>query len=166
MSAAPDTADLGLDAEPEPDVDPWYRRAARGALAGFAGTAAMSLVQWPVAFAASEDPPPVEIGERLHRILPGRQPPRRTILLRSTALHLAFGTAAGALYGIAAPRRHREVTGIGFAALIWAASYFGYLPTVGLHRTPHRDPPLRQAGNAAAHVVYGLSLAEGMRLTA
>jgi len=151
--------------ENEPGADPWYRRAVRGALAGFVGTAVMSLVQWPVAFAASEDPPPVEIGERLHHMLPGRQPSRRAIVLRSTALHLAFGTTAGALYGIAAPRAHREGTGVGFAALIWSASYFGLLPTIGVHPPAHRDQPLRQAGNVAAHIVYGLSLAEGMRLT-
>ena len=144
--------------------DPWYRRAGRGAAAGFVGTVLMSAVQWPAAIAAAEDPPPVEITERLHRYS-GRRTRPGTVLVRATALHLVFGTAAGALYGVLSPRRAREVTGIGFAGLIWAVSYLGWLPILRLHPPAHRDEPRRQVGNAAAHALYGLSLAEAMRIT-
>ena len=61
------------------------------------------------------------------------------MLVRATALHLVFGTAAGALYGVLSPRRAREVTGIGFAGLIWAAVHF----PVGLAET---HPPVGALG--------------------
>src|SRR5437868_833104 len=45
----------------------WYRRGARGALAGVAATVAMSVVQFPGALAAGDAPPPVELTRRLDR---------------------------------------------------------------------------------------------------
>ena len=160
MRVAPD----GMT-ESDPGVDePWYRRTARGALAGCAATALMSAVQWPLAFASGEDPPPVQIMKRVNAVLPGRTP-RTTVVRRATVAHFAFGAGAGALYGLLAPRRFREGTGIAYAGLIWGTSYLGWLPALHLHPSVPRDDRGRQIGNAAGHLVYGIALAEGMRLT-
>ena len=66
---------------------------------------------------------------------------------------------------IAAPRRAREVTGLGYAAAILGVSYFGFLPMLNLHPPAHRDHWNRQVANAAGHAVYGLTLAVAMRLS-
>ncbi len=151
--------------DPDPGVgESWYTRMARGALAGCAATALMSAVQWPLALASGEDPPPVQIMKRVSAVLPGRTP-RTTVVRRATVAHFAFGAGAGALYGLLAPRRFREGTGIAYAGLIWGTSYLGWLPALRLHPPVARDDRVRQIGNAAGHVVYGIALAEGMRLT-
>ena len=143
--------------------DPWYRRAVRGAIAGCAGTALMTPIQFEGASKSHTHAPPIEVTRRLHRVLPLTRPGRQELHARGLALHVAFGALAGAIYGVAAPRRAREATGLGFATLIFSASYFGYLPFFGLHPAAHRDEWSRQLANAAAHAVYGLTLAEGMR---
>ena len=145
--------------------EPWYHRALRGAGAGCAATVAMSAVQFPGAFAAGRHPPPVEITRRLHRPLPTRTPGGWSLYARGIALHLAFGAACGALYGIVAPRRFREATASATAGLIYAASYRGFLSTLGVHPHPEHDDRRRQWANIAAHGVYGLVLAEVMRAT-
>jgi hypothetical protein len=145
--------------------DPWYRRALRGAIAGCAGTALMTPIQFAGASSAGAHAPPIEVTRRLHRLLPVARPRPRELQARGLALHLAFGAIAGALYGIAAPRRAREASGVAYAAALFGTSYLGYLPLLSLHPPAHRDDGRRQAANAAAHVVYGLTLAEAMRLS-
>lgn len=76
--------------------------------------------------------------------------------------HFAFGMGAGALYAwgqgrlpINAPPVAR---GIGFGLLVWSASYFGWVPALGIMPPAHRDRPGRAEMMAAAHVVYGAVL--------
>jgi len=145
--------------------DPWYRRALRGAIAGCAGTALMTPVQFEGTRMSGSPAPPIEITRRLHRALPFARPRERELHARGLALHVAFGALAGALYGIAAPRRAREVTGLGYGAALFGSSYLGYLPMLNLHPPAHGDDWARQLTNAAAHLVYGLTLAEAMRLS-
>jgi hypothetical protein len=145
--------------------DPWYRRALRGALAGCAGTALMTPLQFEGAIRSRTHAPPIEITRRLHRALPLTRPRRQELHARGLAMHVAYGALAGALYGIAAPRRGREATALGYAAVMFGVSYFGYLPLFSLHPPAHRDNWNRQLANAGAHAVYGLTLAEGMRVT-
>jgi hypothetical protein len=145
-------------------TEPWYRRTARGALAGGAATVAMSAVQFPTAVAAGRRPPPLEISHRLHRGF-GRRPDPPTVLLKGLALHLAFGTACGALYATFAPRRLRELTATAYAGLLYAGSYRGLLPAMRLHPHSGKDDTSRQVGNLVAHLVYGVTLAEMLRWT-
>ena len=145
--------------------DPWYRRALRGALAGAAGTALMTPLQFAGASRTGGHAPPIEVTRRLHRALPWGRPRVRELHARGLALHVAFGTLAGALYGIAAPRRARELTGLAYAATLFGVGYFASLPVLNLHPPAHRDDRSRQLANAGAHAVYGLALAESMRLS-
>ena len=71
----------------------------------------------------------MQIMKRVSAVLPGRTP-RTTVVWRATVAHFAFGVGAGALYGLLAPRRFREGTGIAYAGLIWATSYLGWLPAL------------------------------------
>jgi len=158
-------ADLDSTRWDLPPRDPWYRRALRGAIAGAAGTALMTPLQFEGAAMSRTHAPPIEVTRRLQRALPLTRRRRQELHARGLALHVAFGGLAGALYGIAAPRRAREATGLGFAAALFGVGYLGFLPFFSLHPAAHRDEWTRQLANAGAHAVYGLTLAEGMRIS-
>ena len=74
--------------------------------------------------------------------------------------HLAYGAAAGAVYGLAQEGLGLPAAGagVGFGLLLWVAGYLGWLPATGVLPQPWRQ----RAGDAltpvAAHVVYGLAL--------
>jgi hypothetical protein len=74
--------------------------------------------------------------------------------------HYGYGTATGALFGLVAPRNLPDAVsgGIGFGLLVWAASYAGLLPALGLHPHAAREPARRNAMMIAAHVVWGAAL--------
>ncbi len=142
----------------------WYRRAARGAGAGALGTVAMSSIQFPGARRAGRFPPPVEITRRFHERR-GARPAPWALVTEAVVLHLAFGAACGALYALLAPARLREVTAAVFAGALYGVSYRGLLPSLGLHPHSDDDDRRRRFTNLAGHVVYGLTLAEVLRVT-
>ena len=133
-----------------------------GVLAGFGATAPMT-----VAMVA------------MHRNLPAPQryplPPRRITMraaekagakkhldeTQRTGLtflaHFSYGAAVGGLFGLIAPRDvARSIpAGIAYGLLVWAGSYLGLLPALGLHRPATREPQDRNALMVAAHVVGG-----------
>lgn len=84
------------------------------------------------------------------------------------ALHFAYGSGTGALFGAMAPRQPAAAVGAGmlFGLGVWTASYFGWLPATGVRHSPRWDPPARTQLLMASHLVWGaaaglfLSLAE------
>jgi putative membrane protein len=74
--------------------------------------------------------------------------------------HLAYGAAAGAAYGALAGRTEAPpvAEGVGFGLLVWAGSYLGWLPALGLHPSATQEPARRNALMIAAHVVWGATL--------
>lgn len=128
------------------------RRALRGAGAGLAATAAMSL--W------------MTVLERAG-VMPG-QPPRMVVdrLLpvdddaTADALaalsHVGYGVASGALFGaVLAPRRSGPVVGACFGLALWAAGYEGWLPALQVLPPAHRDDRRRVGVMVGAHLIYG-----------
>jgi uncharacterized membrane protein YagU involved in acid resistance len=115
----------------------------------------------------------------MHRKLPARHryplPPRRITMRAAektrtkhhlsethrTALtllaHFGYGAAVGGIFGLMSPRPlSRSIpAGIGYGLLVWAGSYLGLLPALGLHRPATREPEHRNALMIAAHVVWG-----------
>jgi hypothetical protein len=105
----------------------------------------------------------------------GEQPPKRVVrlmasrarlpaprhgagtTLASAVAHLGFGAASGALYAAAVPRSSIP-RGVVFALGVWAASYAGWIPALGLLPPPNRDNPRRAWTMVTAHVVYGAIL--------
>lgn len=136
-----------------------------GAAAGIAATIAMTLA-----------------ADRLHRRLPRRQryplPPRELtersaravglagrldepeLQAASLASHFAFGAGAGALYPALCPARprHPVASGVGYGLAVWTASYFGWVPGLGLLRPADEHPRRRTALMVAVHVVWGGTL--------
>ena len=76
------------------------------------------------------------------------------------AAHFSYGTSVGALFGLVAPRDLGKsiVAGVGYGLLVWAGSYLGLLPALGLHRPATREPAERNALMIGAHVVWGAAL--------
>ncbi len=108
--------------------------------------------------------PPVEVTERaVDRSGTARGAPPRTKQLLAALLHLGFGAGAGALFALLRTVLLRPfgrvlpgpLLGAVFGLGVWAASYLGWLPALGLLPPPSRSEPRRPAAMIAAHLVYG-----------
>lgn len=79
-------------------------------------------------------------------------------------LHVAFGAAMGAVYawGSGRLRRRGPLAGAAFATALWAGSYAGWIPALGILPPPDRDRPGRPASMIVAHWVYGAALDAGV----
>jgi len=55
--------------------------------------------------------------------------------------------------------------GVGFGLLVWAGSYLGLLPAVGLHRPATRESARRNGMMIASHVVWGAVLGAMVEMT-
>lgn len=152
--------------QPEAESPRLAKRLFSGALAGAAATIPMS---WAM--------------ELMHRLLPaGEQhplPPREITdrLIRAAGVddaisneqrlwlalvsHLSYGAAAGAVHAaipvhVRVPPLFRSTT---YGLAVWAGSYLGLLPALGLLASATRHPRGRNAVMILAHVVWGSALA-------
>jgi len=140
------------------------RRVVLGAVSGAVGTVLMTGVfaLGAKAHALGEPPPRKLVRRTMSRL--GLSPSRRTLQLSTAAAHVAFGMSMGALYGLL-PRAGRGrsrapfATGPLFGLGVWAASYAGWIPALGLMPPPSRDRPGRPTTMILAHLVYGATLA-------
>ena len=80
------------------------------------------------------------------------------------ALHYAYGTSMGALYGAAAELLPGVTAGAGapFGAAVWVTADEGVVPLLGLSKKPTEYPLSIHAYALASHLVYGLT-AEAVR---
>ena len=134
----------------------------RGALAGLAGTVAMSAVM----LAARKTGllgkmPPERITEAGLRVLHVKTSERAENAL-ATVAHLGYGVGVGALFSVATGTAKLPVpgpvAGALFGLLVWGVSYAGWIPALGIMPPPHRDRRQRQATMVVAHLVYGSTL--------
>lgn len=74
--------------------------------------------------------------------------------------HFGYGASVGGLFGLFAPRDPAKslAAGIGYGLFVWAGSYLGLLPSLGLHRPATREPAERNALMILAHIVWGATL--------
>jgi uncharacterized membrane protein YagU involved in acid resistance len=82
------------------------------------------------------------------------------------AVHYAFGTTMGALYGVLADGRDSRRLGWGlpFGATIWLGAHVITVPALGLSKPITREAPATEAVEFISHLVYGAA-AEGVRRT-
>jgi putative membrane protein len=80
------------------------------------------------------------------------------------AVHYAFGTAVGGLYGAAAELAPDVTAGVGlpFGAAFWLVADETALPLLGLSKGPTEYPASTHVYALASHFVYGLT-AEAVR---
>jgi len=138
-------------------------RLAGGAGAGMVGTVAMSLPMLAARrLGLTPTLPPEVIVARTTHLEAGSG--RDTV---TVAGHLGFGAVCGALLALVpSVRGSRPVsvaTGVGAGLTIWAASYAGWIPALGLLPPPERDHPGRRRTMVASHVVFGAATALGIR---
>jgi hypothetical protein len=137
------------------------RKVAGGIGAGAVATLAMSGVMLGAGRAGlMRKQPPEKITERvLDELHVQRSEPAEDAW--STIAHFGFGMACGGLFGALRGRllRARPVSeGVLFGTLVWAASYCGWIPALGIMPPPTRDRPGRSITMLAAHVVFGAVL--------
>lgn len=90
--------------------------------------------------------------------------------LLATAMHVGFGAILGAIYEAvedeAQPPGPKLAHVLGYSVAVWAVSYAGWVPALGLMPPPTHDQKGRQLATFAAHIVFGAALlaaAEGLR---
>lgn len=80
--------------------------------------------------------------------------------------HFGYGAAMGATFGAMTKGYSREkltTKGLLFGPGVWAASYLGLLPALGILEPATRHPARRNALMIGAHIIWGLSLARVLR---
>lgn len=73
--------------------------------------------------------------------------------------HAGFGAGCGALYSLLRPGRpslgRGAIEGAAFGSAVWAASYAGWIPAVGILPPPDDDRRDRQVTMVIAHWIFG-----------
>ena len=80
--------------------------------------------------------------------------------------HLAFGVVGGAVFGLLrrlVPGVPGGLLGVSFGLAIWAVSYKGWIPALGILPPPEDDRPGRPVVMVVAHVVYGFVIGRLVR---
>lgn len=132
--------------------------AARGAVGGAVATGAMTLFMLGAQRLAEGGRlgPKAITQEMIERTVGDAPEP---VVNAATAVnHLAYGVTMGALYGATAGRSQRlppAIRGILFGNAIWALSYKGWVPAMGILPEPEHDITQRQLRVYLAHWVYG-----------
>ena len=140
-----------------------------GALAGLAGTAAMTAAMRAM---HRHLPPPERYPLPPREIIQASVPERIEVALGeqgrrdlTLAAHFGYGAAGGAVFALVRPRSDgaAAVPGALYGVLVWAGSYFGLLPALGVLKLATRHPPQRNALMIAAHLVWGATTAVTLR---
>ncbi len=135
---------------------------AAGAMAGFLATVPMSVAMGALHRRLPREDrrplPPRKVMMRLAGALGLRQGMgERQRQVATAAGHFAYGAAGGALYArlcnaLALPL---ALGGPAFGLAVWAASYLGVLPTLGLMRPATEHPVRYNALMIVSHLVWG-----------
>jgi len=147
-----------------------------GLVGGLVGSAVMS-----AAHAWLSGPPPagartpaeqeadatVKVAEAFSRAVRGTSLPERARATAGSLVHYGFGAVMGAAQGaVAAVAPIAGVgAGLGFGAAVWAGAHAIVVPALGLARSPRRRPLGQEALELALHLVYGVCVERGRRVT-
>src|ERR687893_608994 len=135
----------------------------KGAVAGGLATLPMSGVMLAAGKAGlMGQQPPERITEAALDAVGVEQPSEEVEKTATTAAHLGYGVAMGAAFALLQeqlrPSTPPVLSGIGFGLALWALSYAGWVPALGIMSRPEHDRPGRPESMVAAHVVYGATL--------
>lgn len=132
-----------------------------GATAGIAATAVMTAALLVQAAVTRGELEPKRITEWVVARL-GLELSEPALDFATGVNHLAFGTSMGALYGLWRGRRDTAarpaLSGVAYGIGVWASSYAGWVPALGIMPPPHRDKPGRAARIHVSHWIYGATL--------
>jgi hypothetical protein len=135
-------------------------RVATGAVAGLSGAASMNPLRLAARRVGLIEKMVPQAVEEWAASRAGVEPPggRAGHHVADQLLHLGYGAAWGALYGlVAAPGGRRTVPrGLLLGLAVWSAGFLGFVPLLGITRPAWRARPAEEAVNVAAHLVYGV----------
>jgi len=132
-----------------------------GGISGLVATIPMSAVMktWQQLLPVSEQyalPPKLITQELAEQAGVASDLDREELQAATLFNHFAHGAAAAAVYGALARGAHANVTtGVAFGGGVWAVSYLGWLPLLGMRAAATREPAGRNAMMLAAHLVFG-----------
>lgn len=131
--------------------------AVRGLLAAAVGTAAMTSVQVAYLSATGGEPSsaPGDVGRRVIDV------PRDRRAAFNQAMHMLYGTAWGAPFGLL--RRSRPRDGLLLGTAVWCVS-LAELPLLDVAPPPWRQPAGALARDLAFHLVYGTATAAALNI--
>lgn len=138
------------------------RTLARGFLAGAVATVGMSGLMFAGRRLGllGRMPPEKITAHALDRLGISRSRKQQDVL--ASVVHIGFGAGAGALFAPLARAARlplsRPLQGALFGTAVWAVSYRGWVPALGIMPPPGRDRPGRPEVMLAAHWVYGALL--------
>jgi hypothetical protein len=148
---------------PEPEVGPALapvEAAARGVVAGAAGTVVMTLAQLLSPTESSDAPE--RVGRKLIRRATGKRVPRKHRGKLNQGMHVAYGTSWGVPFGLLAAQLPQSpnplAAGVTFGLSVWAVSLVE-LPALGVAPTPWEQSPRALLTDAGFHLIYGLTAA-------
>lgn len=139
---------------------------ARGAVSGLGATVTMSaVIAGGKLMGLVPATPPKHITANLgHKLgLAPRRASDSAFHASWISAHLGYGMAMGIGYHALRnmlPRRG-WYTGVAYGLLVWAVSYVGLLPAMGLFPPPEKTARRQTAVMIVAHMVYGASLEIG-----
>ncbi len=133
-----------------------------GAAAGAAATVPMTIVMEALHERLPGEPPrplpPREVAEGFAAKAGARRElDERDMQQLTLAAHFGYGAACGAALGMIAPRNvpGAIAAGTAFGLGVWAGSYLGWLPAMGVRQPATEDPLARSGLMIAAHIVWG-----------
>lgn len=109
--------------------------------------------------------PPRKITDHLLHVFGVKhKTPRVVRSALATMNHFGFGASCGALFAVGHALVARRVrppvlgtvaAGVGFGTMVWAVSYAGWVPALGVMPRPTRDRFGRPASMVVAHWIFG-----------
>jgi hypothetical protein len=129
-----------------------------GALAGLSATMAMTAAMRTLhQTLPTHDAYPLPPREITDTVFPSSRADRGTTAMLA---HFVYGALTGAVYAVLPLRR---TPGVIYGPLVWAASYFGWIPASGALRPAHHHPLRRNALMILAHAIWGAALDAGLK---
>ena len=150
--------------------EPPLRKILQGAIAGFIATAPMSIsmgIGWRLLPKREKyHLPPRLITEEITKQIGLEDQLKEKELVGLTIFnHFGYGALFGALYALFEKQfpGHSSLKG-GLAGLaLWAGSYLGWLPALGLLAPATQQPWRRNLLMIVAHVIWGVTVGEAVR---
>ena len=151
-------------------IKPSIRRLLKGAIAGFMATVPMSatmLLGWGLLPKREKYPlPPRLITEEITKRMQLEEHLNEESLIGLTIVsHFGYGALIGSIYALferwvpGYPSFKGVMTGIA----IWVGSYLGWLPAMRILSPATQHPWRRNLLMIVAHVIWGVTLGEGVR---
>jgi putative membrane protein len=158
---------VGREFQPVESRSPW-KGLASGAMGGLAATVVMTQFQNAVNSIArpgkktesKDKPAPVKTAEKISEKVFGHELKNKEQKTAGRMVHYSFGTAVGALYGVATEMNWRfpRAAGLPYGTAVWLGGDELAVPALGLAKGGRQVPLSMHTYALSSHLVYGAAL--------